>query len=88
MPRTAGVNVTNYKDTMLLEMKGKPKNRLFQVRPLYTMTQAPGFTMVDSQRMSFGDHTIQISLAMYATIGQMRIDEVPFERLVLRLKDP
>jgi len=43
--------------------------------------------MVDSQRMSFGDHTIQISLPMYATIGQMRIDEVPFERLVIRLKD-
>ncbi len=44
--------------------------------------------MIDTQRMSFGAHTIQLSLPMYATIGQMRIDEVPFERLVIMLKDP
>lgn len=44
--------------------------------------------MVDYQRMTFGDDSVMLSLPMYATIGRMRIDEVPFERLAIKLKDP
>jgi hypothetical protein len=69
MPRMAGVNVSDHKQTMLLELKGKPRNRVYEVRPLFTMNQAPGFTMIDHQRMSFGDDSILMSLPMYATIG-------------------
>ncbi len=29
-----------------------------------------------------------MSLPMYATIGDMRINEVPFEKLVIKLKEP
>jgi len=88
LPRTAAVNVSDYRQTMLLELRGRPNNRIYEIRPLFTMNQAPGFTMIDYQRMTIGDDSIVISLPMFATIGRMRIDEVPFERLVIRLKDP
>lgn len=48
---------------------------------------APGFTMPDDERVKFSDLTLLVSLPMYANYGQIRIDEVPFERLTIKLKD-
>lgn len=60
---------------------------MYEVRPQFTMKMAPGFTMLDAERLQFNDQAILISLPMYATLARSRIDEVPFERLIIKLKD-
>lgn len=51
------------------------------------MKMAPGFTMLEVERLTFNDQAILVSLPMYATMARSRIDEVPFERLIIKLKD-
>lgn len=51
------------------------------------MNRAPGFTMPSDERMKFSDLTLLCSMPMYALYGQLRIDEIPFERLTIKLKD-
>lgn len=63
------------------------KNRMYEVRPAFTMNMAPGFTMPRIERMKFSDLTVLMSMPMFASYGQVRIDEIPFERLIIRLKD-
>lgn len=55
IPRTAALNLSDYRETMILEVNAKPFNRMYEVRPLFTMNMAPGFTMLDDTRMSFND---------------------------------
>lgn len=81
-------NLSDYKDTLLLEIHQKPYNRMYETRTLFTMMMTPGFSMNGYSRLNPHSQAILVSMPMYACYGNMRISEIPFERLVIKLKDP
>ena len=51
------------------------------------MKMSPGFTMTDMDLSTYNKQTLLMSVPMYATLAQLKISEIPYERLVIRLKD-
>ena len=63
-------------------------NRYYEVKPIFTTKMAPGFTMLDKEFGKQSKHSILVSLPMYCYFSNLMIEEVPFERLFIKLRDP
>jgi ABC-type antimicrobial peptide transport system permease subunit len=87
VPKRMGLDLTDKEDQIILELVSKVKNSMHVLRPLFTMNMAPGFTMIDNDVFVKRDQAILVSLPIYATLGRLRINEIPFERLIIRLKE-
>lgn len=61
------MNISDYTETIMLEIQSTIKNRMYKVRPQFTMNMAPGFTMPRNERVKFSDLTVLVSLPMYAS---------------------
>lgn len=68
-------------------MVSKIQNRMHVLRPLFTMNMAPGFTMIDNDVFVKRDQAVLVSLPIYAAMGRMRINEIQFERVAIKLKE-
>ncbi|CDW87905.1 family protein [Stylonychia lemnae] len=88
LPKKTSLDLSDYRQTFVIEMLSPLMNRMYEIRPLFTMNRAPGFTMPGEEIMKFNDLTILVSMPIYAHLAQIKIDEIPFERLTIRLKDP
>jgi hypothetical protein len=60
---------------------------MFEVHPLFTMKMAPGFTMTDMDLSIYNKQAVLTSLPIYATYANTKISEIPFERLIIKLKE-
>ena len=49
---------------------------------------APGFTMTNREYGVYGKQSFVISLPMWAKYSGLKLTEVPFERLQIKLKEP
>lgn len=87
LPSSASIDILDHTQTMILDIFSDFKNRVYQLRPLFTMKLSPGFTMTDMDLNVDNKQTVLMSVPMYATLAQKKISEIPQERLVIKLKD-
>ena len=76
IPTRMGLNLSDYRDTLILEMVSRIQNRMHLFRPLFTMNMAPGFTMIDNDIFIKREQAALVSLPVYAALGRMRINEI------------
>lgn len=62
-------------------------NTLWEVDPAIKFSMAPGFTMSDSDISNQHNQAVLVSLPNYAIMSKLRIQDIPYERLVIKLKD-
>lgn len=57
------------------------------MEPAIKLSMAPGFTMSDSDMSNKHNQAVLVSLPDYAILSRTRIQDIPYERLVIKLKD-
>jgi hypothetical protein len=85
--KTASLNADDWRWSLFLDLYTDFGNRFYEVRPIFTMKKAPGFTLESMEVNVFNKDTLLMSLPMYVTYGRVKVDEIGFERLIIMLKD-
>ena len=57
-------------------------------RQLWTLEYCPGFNIMGRGSRKFPFQDALISIPMYAKYARLRLDQVPMNKLAIRLKDP
>lgn len=57
------------------------------MEPAIKFSIAPGFTMSDSDISNKHNQAVLVSLPDYAIMARLRVQDIPFERLVIKLKN-
>jgi hypothetical protein len=76
----------NYNRTMMFNMYGTGKNVYYQFRPAFMLDSAPIFRMSD--RESESTASAIVSLPIFTLLSELSIDNMLFEKLIIKLKDP
>ena len=63
------------------------QNSMYEFKPGFTMRMTPGFTMTDMDLSVYNKQVVLLSLPMYATLANTKISQLPFERLIIKMKD-
>ena len=62
-------------------------NRIYKVRPIIELSQAPMFSFTDREEAGNYRHTQLLSIPMQAHYANLTVREMPYERVSLKLKD-
>lgn len=81
---------TNEKDNpyfiMRMDASVKP-NLAYKMRSIFALSQTPLFTMLDKKIMGYGDKiTAVVSMPMYARYSNLTMEEMNYERLLIKMK--
>jgi hypothetical protein len=75
-----------FNDTFLLQFTSKQGNKFHEVKPIFTLKNAPGFTMTDKIYDEGAQHQVLISIPMLCKYANIRVDEIPFTKLIVKPK--
>jgi len=60
----------------------------YPIRPLWMLDYCPGFRIGGRHEMKFPVQHSLVSIPVYAKMARLRLEDVPMQRLLVRLKDP
>lgn len=62
-------------------------NTYYRLRPVFILNSAPMFTLTDRISRASDRQTILMSLPMLSRYSGTNIDDIPFQRLVFKMKE-